>query len=89
MVQKLTVHELNKLNKWTKWTRTVVPKMGQKCTRKRPAYDAGKIEEEKTDNRIDPNDIRGNKHTERAGIRFRVNTKKKNNIKIHNYGCTN
>ena len=34
--------------------------MGQKCTMKRPAYDAGKIEEERTDNRIDPNDIRGN-----------------------------
>jgi hypothetical protein len=37
---------MNKWTKWTKRTRTVVPMMGQKCTRKRPAYDAGKIGEE-------------------------------------------
>jgi len=63
------------ISKSTKWTRKVVPMMGQKCTRKRPAYDAGKIEEEQTDNRTYPNGIREKGHRTRAGMRFRGNTK--------------
>ena len=42
------VHKLNKRSKWTKWTRKVVPMMGQKCTMKRPAYDAGARGKRKT-----------------------------------------
>ena len=33
--------------KGQKWTRKVVPMMGQKCTMKRPAYDAGARDKEK------------------------------------------
>jgi hypothetical protein len=35
------------MSKRTKWTRKVVPIMGQKCTRKRPAYDAWARDKEK------------------------------------------
>ena len=47
---KINCPQINQMDKWTKWTRKIVPMMGQKCTRKRPAYDAGTRDKEKNNN---------------------------------------